>query len=355
MKKTLSLLLATALASMSLVGCASAHGGSASTTAAATTAAEESAETTAETTAADAGASGSSEVEWPTKTVNVIVPAAAGSTLDLTARVFTQYLQDKTGQAFVVTNDTTGNGTVAYNTAMNAEGDGSTLLYTQNLFIQSRGGIWDQDPWQAFKPIADGGQNKEGYIFVVSGNAEYKTFDEFVEYAKANPGKLVAGIQNGGQAHMLQAMLAQEAGIELQMVESGSSGDKITGILGGYIDCAFVSTQAGASYAESGDLTVLCTATKNKSTYNADWPTTAELGYPDVVVLTRTTWFAPASMDDALVEKINETLAGAAEDDTVKASLDKLQEYYEHYSVEETVQLNKESDEAIQKGYEAIK
>lgn len=358
MKKTgkvLSMILAAAMV-MGLTACSGGgqQSTTAATTAAATTAAAE--ETTAAEAKQDSGTTAAaSDIKWPNGTVTVVVPAAAGSTLDLSARILTNYLQETTGSAFVVTNDTTGNGTVAYENVRNAKPDGSTIMYPQNLFIQSRGGVYDKEPWDNFDIIDMGSDAVESYILVAASGKEYTNWEEFVEYAKANPGKLVAGIQNGGQAHMLQAMLNKAAGIETQMVEAGSSADKITGILGGYIDTAFVATGTGAGYVEAGDLIALMTVTPEKSTYNAEWPTSTELGFPEVQVLTKTAWFGPKGMDPALIQKINDTLAGAVDDPTVIEQNEKLHVANQHVTPEEAVKILKDADEAIKIGYEAIK
>lgn len=286
--------------------------------------------------------------------MTVVVPAAAGSTIDLQARVYTTYLQKATGQAFVVTNDTTGNGTVAYETVKNAKPDGVTLLWTQNLFIQSRGGIYSEEPWDNFDVIANCGDSIEQYILVARSGEEYTNWEELVAYAKEHPGELVAGIQNGGQAHMLQAMLGNQAGIECQMVEAGSSGDKITGILGGYIDIAFVSTQSGAGYMESGELIALMTTTAEKSVLVPDAPTSAELGYPDVTVFTATQLFGPKNMDEGLKAAINEALVKGTEDADVQEQLDKLSIAPANGDVAAATEAAKRSDELIKAGYAAI-
>ena len=349
MKKRSSFILAV-LACIGLSACSSNSGSIQTTAASETTAqateskAEDSKE--AETPAADA--------EWPTGTVTVVVPAAAGSTIDLQARIYTTYLQKTTGQAFVVTNDTTGNGTVAYENVKNAKPDGSTLLWTQNLFIQSRGGIYNAEPWDNFEVLADCGDSIEQYVLVAKAGKPYTNWDEVVAYAKEHPGELVAGIQNGGQAHMLQAMLDNQAGIECQMVEAGSSGDKITGILGDYIDLAFVSTQSAVGYLQSGDLIALMTTTPEKSALVPDVPTSAELGYPDVTVLAKTQLFGPKGMDEGLQNAINKALVAGGEDADVKEQLDKLSVAPAAGDIAAAVETAKKSDELLKKGYEAI-
>lgn len=345
MKRRSSIILAL-LACMGLAACSNSAGTQ--------TSAAAKVETTMQAAESKAEETPAGDTDWPTGTVTVIVPAAAGSTVDLQARIYTTYLQKATGQAFVVTNDTTGNGTVAYENAKNAKPDGSTLLWTQNLFIQSRGGVYSEEPWDNFDVIANCGDSIEQYILVARAGEAYTNWDELVAYAKEHPGELVAGIQNGGQAHMLQAMLGNQAGIDCQMVEAGSSGDKITGILGGYIDLAFVSTQSGAGYIESGELIALMTTTPEKSALVPDVPTSAELGYPDVTVLTKTQLFGPKNMDAGLKDAINAALVAGSEDADVQEQLDKLSIAPAEGDVAAAEETAKKSDELLKKGYEAI-
>ncbi len=350
MKKVLATVLALTMG-LGLTACSA--GKPAETSAPATASVETEAAKESEE-AKETEAVAASDVAWPTGTVTVIVPAAAGSTIDLQARIITTYLQKTTGSAFVITNDTTGNGTVAYENARNAAADGSTLLWTQNLYIQSRGGIYNEEPWDAFDPVANAGDAIEQYILVARAGEEYTDWESFKAYCQAHPGEIVAGIQNGGQAHMLQAILQNQAGIECQMVEAGSSGDKITGILGGYIDVAFVSTQSGVGYTESGELIALMTTTPEKSTFNAEWLTSAELGYPDVTVLTKTQVFVPKGMDDGLKNAINAAINSSAEDADVKEQLDKLAIAYPSGTVEDAVSEAQKSDELLKEGYQLI-
>jgi len=299
-------------------------------------------------------ASDEEDVNWPNDDVTVVVPAEAGSLIDLVARTMTDYLQEETGQAFVVENDVSGNGTVAYEKVRNAKQDGLTLLFTQNLFLQYHGDIYDKEPFENFEVVGLGPRQTEAYILVARPDEEYSDWEELKEYAKANPGEITAGIQNGGMAHMLNEILNTEAGVEMKMVEAGSSNDKISGVLGGYIDVAFVATQTGAQYIESGDLISLMTTTEEPSSFNEEWPTSVELGYPDVVNVAMVGLFAPKGTDSALIEEINKTLAGLEDDSAVQEQLEKLVSVYEHHSPDKAEQILREYEEIIINGYEIM-
>ncbi|MCH3918468.1 MAG: tripartite tricarboxylate transporter substrate binding protein [Spirochaetia bacterium] len=292
---------------------------------------------------------------WPQKTTTIIVPAQAGSSLDLNARVMAEYLQRTTGNAFVIQNDVTGNGTVAYENVRNAAKNGTTLLYTQNLFLQYHGGVYSQNPWDAFDVVGIGQNLSEMYILVAkNGRKEFSNWNELVAYAKANPGKLVAGIQNGGMAHLLTVLLEKDAGIQFKLVEAGSSADKISGILGGYIDVAFVATATGADYVKSGDLLAFMTTTSKRSAYNDTWPTSSELGYKDIVNLAATGIFVPKGTDPKIIAAISNAISGMASDTKVIESDTKLHSIYTHYSPEEATKLLQDYDIALTAAYKMI-
>lgn len=145
---------------------------------------------------AQGGAESSEPKAWPSDTVTIVVNAQAGSGSDLLARIIGNYLQKTTGKAFVVKNDTTGNSTIAYETVANAKKDGLTIGFFNNHFLQYHGGVYKKNPWDIFDLVGIGPYGKEGFVLVGHPKAEYQTIQELIAYAKANPGKLVSGIQN---------------------------------------------------------------------------------------------------------------------------------------------------------------
>jgi tripartite-type tricarboxylate transporter receptor subunit TctC len=289
---------------------------------------------------------------WPTETVTVYVPAAAGSTLDLVCRVQTDYLTRTTGQNFVVVDDETGNGSVVYETCRNAPTDGTVLMYTQNIFLQYYGSVYNEYPFDVVDAVAAGGDSDVAYALCIAADRPYTTWEELVDYAKEHPGEVVCGIQNGGMAHLMSAILCQQAGIDVKMVESGGSTEKVTNMMGGMVDFAMISSPTAAPYEESGDLIVVASTTPERSSAYPDWPTTAELGYPDVISLSHACWFVPKNMDESLKTAINEAFANMADDETVSESLAALGYYYNYMTIDETVDLLLADAESLKDGYE---
>lgn len=294
----------------------------------------------------------SADAVWPTETVTVYVPGEAGSTLDLVCRIQTDYLTRATGYNFVVIDDNTGNGTVAYETVRNAAPDGATMLFTQNIFLQYYADVYTEYPFDVVDAVACGPDSDAGYALALANNLPYKTFDEMITYAKENPGTVKFGIQNGGMAHLLSAILCEQAGIEVKMVEAGSSTEKITAMMGGMVDVSMLAAPTAKPYGESGDLIIVGHTVSKRADAYPDWPTMAELGYPDVVALASPMWYVPKNMDESMRQAINEAFSGMQEDQTVVDSLNSLAYYYNHRQIDECVALLNNYAASMKAGYE---
>lgn len=275
---------------------------------------------------------------WPKSTVTIEVAAGAGGGTDNRCRIFTNYLQKATGQAMTVINDATGNGTVAYETVRNAEPDGSTLLFYHSTFpIQYYQGIYDHDPAdpENFTVIACVVNGGDGNALCVPADAPYDTLDELMAYCREHPGEITFGNQNGGFGQLEALMLADLADVKINFVDAGGQADTIIAMLGGNIDCTFISPDAGAQYEEAGDMKILGICNEERSPYYPDIPTMVEQGY-DVVLKSDMYVFGPSGMDADLVESINQTFRGAADDQDVIKGLANMSDGYTAMSVQES-------------------
>ena len=324
MKKRSSIILAL-LACAGLAACSSNSAGTQTTAAATTAAAAETTAAAGESKAEEAAAP-ATDVQWPTGTVTVVVPAAAGSTIDLQARIYTTYLQKSTGQAFVVTNDTTGNGTVAYENVKNAKPDGSTLLWTQNLFIQSRGGVYSEEPWDNFDVIANCGDTVEQYILVARAGEKYTNWEELVAYAKEHPGEVklgTTGVNTVNYADTLRLMkaLGIENDITVVPFDGGSAAN--TALLGNQIQLLTMSVSDTKSYVASGDFYGMVVFGEDRAKALPDTPCSKELGI-DITTTKPRGYYAPAGTS----QEVLDLLADAIEEVTKTEEFATLVEGY---------------------------
>jgi len=355
MRKITSVFLAAALA-VSLSAC----GGS---TTAETTAAEAKApekETTAQETKAQEAAkeekkeekkeeaASGAESNWPSGVVNIYVPATAGGGTDTTTRCWSNILSEHSGGNFVVINDYTGNGTVAFEAVRNAKPDGSEVLAYHTAFSSAvASGMYDKT-YDDFTVLGlTGTVNPESANGVyVRADSQFQTLDDLIAYAKEHPGELLAGIQVGGAGMYTQAMLNDCLGIDVVSVEAGGMADRITALLGGTIDLSILSHGQAGAYIDSGDFRCLCQigGTKKSSKVPDDVPMLVEdLGYDFLYLDSYSFLLGPKGMDQATVDRIDQWLEEISKDEKLQEQYEKIGQYWEYIPREEAVQVLNEN------------
>ena len=242
---------------------------------------------------------------YPTKTVTMVVPTAAGGTTDLSARMVAQALAPVLGQSVVVDNKGGGNGNIAASIVKRAEADGYTLLMQYSGYHVISPHITKQKQWDQgdFQPVAN--VISAPQIIVVRADLPVKTLPELIAYAKANPGKLnYASSGNGSLQHVTGAMLEQQGAIKMVHVPYKGTGPALQDLLGGQVDLTFGTAPPFMPHIASGKLRVLAVTGKQRLPSLPDVPTTAEAGYPKVDATSWFAVFAPAAVPKAVVDKL---------------------------------------------------
>ena len=249
--------------------------------------------------------SATAQSAYPSKTVTMVVPTAAGGTTDLSARMLAQALGPVLGQTVVVDNKGGGNGNIAASIVKRAEADGYTLLmqYSGYHVISphlTKVAQWAQSDFQPIANVISAPQ-----IIVVRADLPVKTLPELIAYAKANPGKLnYASSGNGSLQHVTGAMLEQQGAIKMVHVPYKGTGPALQDLLGGQVDLTFGTAPPFMPHIASGKLRVLAVTGKQRLPSLPDVPTTAEAGYPKVDATSWFAVFAPAGVSKAVVDKL---------------------------------------------------
>ena len=249
--------------------------------------------------------SATAQSAYPSKTVTMVVPTAAGGTTDLSARMLAQALGPVLGQSVVVDNKGGGNGNIAASIVKRAEADGYTLLMQYSGYHVISPHITKQKQWDQgdFQPVAN--VISAPQIIVVRADLPVKTLPELIAYAKANPGKLnYASSGNGSLQHVTGAMLEQQGGIKMVHVPYKGTGPALQDLLGGQVDLTFGTAPPFMPHIASGKLRVLAVTGKQRLPSLPDVPTTAEAGYPKVDATSWFAVFAPAGVSKAVVDKL---------------------------------------------------
>ena len=172
---------------------------------------------------------------YPTRPVTIITPFAAGSVTDATARAIAAHLQETLGQTFIVENRAGAGGMPAASAVAKAAPDGHTLLITTNSTHSAAPGLFKSvpyDPIKDFTPVARIGSFPS--LIAANPNLPFKSMQELVAYAKANPGKL--SIAHGNSTgHITIEALKQRTKIDLARVPYRSNPAAITDLIAGHI------------------------------------------------------------------------------------------------------------------------
>ena len=257
-----------------------------------------------------------------------VIPGSTGGGTDLATRTMGEGLQRLYGLKI---NYQQMKNTIGHTTVKNAAADGNTImLATAALLTQYVTGNSEVNPLEDLTLIACLDDN--GFsVVAVPVDAPFNTFAEFVEYAKANPGKINAGMPAAGSNTFLFGKLESVLGIELNHVECASESDRLTNIAGGFIDIGVVSLGNAQSYEKAGKLKVIGTVAGNGVTIadsgvalGDNYKTLQEQGYSDCYVLCMHYIYGPKGMNEEQVKRINASFKAIIEDATVNEGLRKI-------------------------------
>jgi len=219
----------------------------------------------------------SAQAKFPTKPIKIIVPWNAGGGTDAVARALARSGEKYLGVPVVVENKPGGSGAVGLAEVVQAAPDGYTLaILPVELGFMDKTGVYPFG-FKDFTPIMN--LNTDPAALTVKAG-RFKSVQEFIAYAKANPGKLKVGHSGTGLLwHLAAAVFAKEAGITLTYVPFDGAAPAIAALIGNQIDAVTVSGAEVQSQVKAGELTMLaCMGDKRLANF-PQIPTLMELGY----------------------------------------------------------------------------
>ncbi|RZM03600.1 MAG: tripartite tricarboxylate transporter substrate binding protein [Variovorax sp.] len=239
----------------------------------------------------------------PDRPLRLIVPLAAGSTVDAVARAIAPGFGKATGHPVVVENIVGAGGIPGTAQIVKAPKDGLTLgLISSNHVINP--GIYRSIPYDSMNditPIAV--VATVPLLLVVHPALPVRSVKELVAYAKAHPGKLNYGSAgNGSTLHLAGELLVSETGIAMKHVPYRGTGPLITDLVGGQVDLAFVSISQVAPQVRAGTLRALAVSTPARSAALPDVPTVAEAGVPKYSFDAWIALIGPSGLPKAVVD-----------------------------------------------------
>ena len=288
--------------------------------------------------------------EWPSKPIQVIVPAGAGGDTDFNARQMARFFEKVTGKPMVVTNVNGGGGTIAMAQVQGAAPDGNTLFFghTGMLIVNEVSGLIDYK-FDAKLDIACIPAIDKGVVFIGSKKSGFKTVQDVVTKAKAAPSSVIYGTEMGGFSHLQGLMFAKQAGVQLKFVDVGSASDKITSLLGGRIDLASISFGPVKDYATTGDMAMVAQFSKDANPLLGNIKTFTQQGLsfdmekPYIIAF-------PKGTDPAILKKMADTMQQITKDPAyAKALEDGFKQPVSFMHTKDAVaHLNKVRDDLLQ-------
>ncbi len=255
---------------------------------------------------------------WPSKPVRVIVNVAPGGVADVTARVLGARLTETLGQTFLIENKAGGDGYIGFQDAVRAEPDGYTMVYSPGSSMMIAPHIVnrpDLNPTTALTPVAASG-GVSLYV-LLNPSVPAKSFDEFLAYARANPGKLNYGTPgNGTSPHIATEVFNREAKVKMNHVPYKGAGPALKDLLGGQIELAF-DPGVGIASAKGGKLRMVAVAGPVRHPDFPDVPTLEEKGIKGVDGGPHFGFYAPAQTPREIVQRMNREVLKAMQEPQV--------------------------------------
>ncbi len=256
-------------------------------------------------------------LDYPTKPVRLIAPFAPGGGTDLAARLMGQWLSERLGQQLVVENRPGAGGNIGTEMVVHAPADGYTLLVA-GLNDAVNATLYDKLNFIFVRDIAPvGSVVRFPLVVVVYPSFPSRTVPEFIDFAKANPGKVnMASAGSGSPNHMAGELFQMMTGTSLVHVPYRGAGPALSDMLGGQVQVMFATTAAAIEYIKAGKLRALAVTTEMRSAALPEVPTVAEFvpGYE------ASFWAgigAPRNTASEIIDKLNREINAGLADPTI--------------------------------------
>jgi len=261
---------------------------------------------------------------WPDRPIRIMVGFQAGGSSDAVARLLAEKLRSELGGASIVVENRPGaNGQIAFGVMLSANDNHTFLLMGEGAVIgpllssKVRHTVRD---FRMISLVCEGTQ-----LLLAPSAAPFKTFPEFVTYARVNPGKISyvsSGI--GNPQHLVGEYLAAELKLDMVHVPSRGGGQAVTELVGGQMQLGILGLGPTLPHIRSGALTALAVTVDKRMPQLPGVPTLAEVGVTDFIV---TQWFAlagPADLPDGIAGRMAAAVAKALDDPALRQRLEEI-------------------------------
>ena len=279
------------------------------------------------------GIQAQSESDFPSDDLTIILPWSEGGFTDVMVRPLAEWLEDYFEVSVIVENISGGGGVIGSKEIEKADPDGYTIGTTSMSTITAK--------YMSPSPPDMSNVDAIAHIFnipaalVVHKDSEWETLEDFVSYAKENPGEIMTSNSGfGASVHMNTVLFEKAAGIELSHVPYDSTGETITAVLGKHVDASFSNLPDVVEQVRAGDLRLLAIATAEPHDNYPEVPTFTEKGY-EYVTGNYTGIVAPKGVEQYKIDILAEAMKAATQDEGLREFMLSNQFSPEYYGPEE--------------------
>jgi tripartite-type tricarboxylate transporter receptor subunit TctC len=245
--------------------------------------------------------------QYPDKPIKLIVPQAAGSATDTVARILGAELAKEVGQQIIIDNRPGGALTLGLDLTAKADPDGYTICMGPIGALAINRHMVAKLPYDIERDLQPIALVTRGHLLLaVSPTLPFQSVQEIIDYAKANPGKLLnASSSNGSPGHVGGELFKYMSGSDIVHVPYRGGAAAINDLIAGRVHLMFESLNSIAPHAKSGTVRPLAVSGARRSPGFPDLPTVAEAGVPGYAAPTWSGVIAPAGVPRPIIDKLN--------------------------------------------------
>jgi tripartite-type tricarboxylate transporter receptor subunit TctC len=260
---------------------------------------------------------------YPNKPITIIVPFSAGGTTDILARIVGQALTAELGQSVVIDNRAGAGGNIGGQMAARAAADGYTLFMGTVGTHAINESLYKKMPFNPIKDFAPLTRVANvPNLLVAHPSQPFKTVQEMIAYAKANPGKLNFGSSGSGSSiHLSGELFKSMAKVDMVHIPYKGSAPAVNDLLGNQIAIMFDNMPSAISHVRAGKLRPIAVTTAKRSPELPDVPTIAEAGVPGYEATSWFGLFAPAKTPAPIVAQLNKAIVKVLNQPDVKQKI----------------------------------
>ncbi|SER30305.1 Bug family tripartite tricarboxylate transporter substrate binding protein [Giesbergeria anulus] len=250
------------------------------------------------------------QADFPNQLIRWVVPYPAGGGTDVLARTVAEAMRQTLGQQIVVDNRPGASTNIGAQAVATAKADGYTIMSADNAVLAFNEHLFSKLPFSPEKDFTYvGGISRFPLALVVHPSFEAKTMKEFLDYVRANPGKInYASPGNGSPHHLAMEMFKNRTKTFLTHIPYRGAAPALQDVMAGQVPCMFLDLAAGLPVIQSGKVRALAIGTAKRVPALPDLPTLAEVGVPNTEVFAFQGILGPKGLPANVTQRLNADL-----------------------------------------------